>query len=309
MQTSLLFVLLCSASVVIQSLQEVKFMNEIVTFDGEIKYISQDYPDYVGDNNMITYSDDDVPSSFSYWYDNGLMTQVLNQHVSQYCGSCWIHATASTLADRLKIQSNGKQLDIIPSIQMILNCGKMVGSCSGGDVHALLRYWHNSKDGVPDSTCNPYRAADGLCNDLGICYTCSYTGLCYQVFNYVSVKVSDYYRVIGDTNIQKEIKANGPVICYINSDCIETYTGGISPYNETETGGKCNALQFNHAIQINGWGVDESDGTQYWVIRNSWGTSYGENGFLRIVRGGAYKPLGCYAATPYLDYVNADAQQ
>jgi len=64
-----------------------------------------------------------------------------------------------------------------------------------------------------------------------------------------------------------------------------------------ETGGACHPYKFDHAIQLNGWGTDEN-GTDYWIGRNSWGTYWGEHGFFRIVRGGAYNPIGCYWAVP-----------
>ena len=79
-----------------------------------------------------------------------------------------------------------------------------------------------------------------------------------------------------------EIYARGPVSAYINADCIETYTGhsilsfrlitliplfiaflgGINMYDT------CNTRTTNHAIQLNGWGVE--NGTEYWIGRNSW---------------------------------------
>lgn len=64
----------------------------------------------------------ELPASLDYRTE-GLLTSDLNQHIPVYCGSCWAHAAFSSIADRLKIKSGGKQRDIIPSVQALINCG------------------------------------------------------------------------------------------------------------------------------------------------------------------------------------------
>ena len=77
-----------------------------------------------------------MPDSFC-WGDvnNGTsyLTNMLNQHLPQWCGSCWAHAALSSIADRIKIARNAEGPDINLSIQFILNCGgDVAGSCLGG---------------------------------------------------------------------------------------------------------------------------------------------------------------------------------
>jgi C1A family cysteine protease len=67
--------------------------------------------------NPVNYEVNDLPTSWD-WREKGLLTTDLNQHIPVYCGSCWAHATASTLGDRIKILTNGMQRDVIPSIQV-----------------------------------------------------------------------------------------------------------------------------------------------------------------------------------------------
>ena len=56
-----------------------------------------------------------------------------NQHIPQYCGSCWAHGALSALGDRIKIARNAKGIDINLAVQHLLNCGN-VGTCYGGSI-------------------------------------------------------------------------------------------------------------------------------------------------------------------------------
>ena len=92
---------------------------------------------------------EDLPASLDY-REQGLLTTDLNQHIPVYCGSCWAHSAFSSTADGLKIQAKGKDRDVIPSVQALINCGH-AGSCNGGNSGAANRYVFNN--GIPDVTC------------------------------------------------------------------------------------------------------------------------------------------------------------
>lgn len=236
---------------------------------------------------------EDLPESYDL-RQTGLLTTDLNQHIPVYCGSCWAHSAFSSIADRIKIQTNGKQRDIIPSIQALINCGD-AGTCNGGDSNAANKWVH--KNGIPDVTCQQYQAKNMKCSAMNMCMNCDHdTGNCYEITNYPEITVTEYGTAKGDYQIMAEIFARGPVSAYIDATCIEDYTGGINMYDTC-------TKRINHAIQLNGWGTE--NGTDYWIGRNSWGTYWGESGFFRIVRGGSYKPQEGYWAVPSLsEYEN-----
>merc|ERR1711918_208829 len=76
----------------------------------------------------------------------------------------------------------------------------------------------------------------------------------------------------GATAMQKEIYARGPISCTIDAGPIEEYTGGIA---------KDRSFMTDHVVSVVGWGTDSNEGI-YWLVRNSWGEYWGENGYVRI---------------------------
>ena len=79
--------------------------------------------------------------------------------------------------------------------------------------------------------------------------------------------------------MQAEIYARGPISCVMDvTQTLLDYTGGVFTSREGKWLGK-------HAVEVTGWGVDEETNTPYWIVRNSWGTYWGENGWFRIAMG------------------------
>ena len=101
---------------------------------------------------------EDLPNEWRWDNVNGTsyVTKNLNQHIPQYCGSCWAHGAISQLGDRIKIARKGKGVDRNLSVQHVLNCGN-AGSCYGGDQHAAYQ-WIHQNGFVAYDTENPYMA-------------------------------------------------------------------------------------------------------------------------------------------------------
>jgi len=221
---------------------------------------------------------EDIPAEFDWRNVNGTnyITWDKNQHIPQYCGSCWAQGTTSALSDRISIMRGGvfPQINLAP--QVLISCG--VGSCDGGNPGFAYTYAH--KNGIPDQTCQAYQSKNMKCGDLSVCETCAPTnssftpGACTKVDNPTLYYVGDHGKVKGADKYKAEIFARGPIGAGIDATAgLEAYTGGV--YSEVKT-----FTKVNHEISIIGWGID--NGTEYWTVRNSWGTYWGENGYFRI---------------------------
>merc|ERR1711879_296446 len=115
----------------------------------------------------------DYPSSFSWCNKSGISycTISINQHIPQYCGSCWAQGSMSALSDRIKIARNAKGIDIQLSVQHLMNCGT-AGTCNGGEPGAAYQWIKKVSEqtgsGIGYTTNQPYLACshdvkDGFC--------------------------------------------------------------------------------------------------------------------------------------------------
>ena len=234
------------------------------------------------------------------------LTSILNQHIPQYCGSCWAHATLSALGDRIKIKRRGRGADINLAVQHILNCGGYAGSCHGGNPLSVYE-WIKNNGHIAFASANPYTACssestagwcphvNSTCKPINIARTCSgfdeSGGSCSALTNYPNATVTEYGVVIGPQQIMAEVLERGPVACSVAAtDALDNYEGGI--LHEDPADGAQN-MQVNHVVSIVGWGEEMVTNYQngqdkmvpYWEVRNSWGEHWGEMGFFRVVRG------------------------
>eukprot|EP00485_Elphidium_margaritaceum_P010832 CAMPEP_0202691496 /NCGR_PEP_ID=MMETSP1385-20130828/6196_1 /ASSEMBLY_ACC=CAM_ASM_000861 /TAXON_ID=933848 /ORGANISM="Elphidium margaritaceum" /LENGTH=348 /DNA_ID=CAMNT_0049346913 /DNA_START=31 /DNA_END=1077 /DNA_ORIENTATION=- len=243
----------------------------------------------------------DLPASFTWGDVNGVsyLTHSLNQHLPQYCGSCWAHGALSSMADRIKIARKAQGDDINLSVQFILNCGtETAGSCYGGS-HVGTWEFINQTGYVPYDTCMQYIACssdskegfcphvDTTCNKANTCRTCDTFagdgGACTQIDYFPNATVAEWGQISFDKDdmalttqqIKSEIFVRGPVAACINAEPILDYVGGIFTNDSFPAG-------TNHIVSIVGWGTDPDSQTEYWIIRNSWGQYWGELGYLRV---------------------------
>ena len=245
---------------------------------------------------IVYHAPESLPLAFSWNNIAGVnyLTKNLNQHIPVYCGSCWAHGSISSLADRIKIKRKAAWPDINLSIQFLLNC-QMGGSCNGGDHLATYKAIHEYGS-IPYDDCMIYQACSSdsseegcknnkqmfECTATNICKTCdTFTnrgGTCSPIMHYPNATIARYGAVKGSADMMAEIYKNGPIACGINAEEIVDYTGGVLDLPHQ-------LKMINHIISVVGWGYDEAINKQYWFIRNSWGSYWGELGFMRLVLG------------------------
>jgi len=194
-----------------------------------------------------------------------------------HCGSCWAFGAVESLADRFCIQSKGKT-KVVLSAQDLTSCDGSNGGCNGGFPLSAWKYMQST--GVVSEECYPY--AMGTCQHPGCSEwptpKCNKTCANSAKFEDDKRHAASAYSIGRDVaKIQTEIMTNGPVegtfTVYVD---FNTYKSGV--YIHT-TG----AAEGGHAIKIIGWGTESN--VPYWLIANSWNTTWGDEGYFKIRRG------------------------
>jgi len=191
-----------------------------------------------------------------------------------HCGSCWAFGAAESFGDRYCVAS-GKSVAFSP--QHIIDCYKDNDGCMGGVLD--LTWYDLVKQGVVTDECKPY-AGEAHDECFTVCNNSQHTPAEYYYAKnaYSTFVAFNYEKTV--RAIQEEIMARGPVEAafYVLEDFMK-YQSGV--YQRTAGA----EYEGGHAIKIIGWGTDKDTKVPYWLVANSWGKDWGEDGFFRIRRG------------------------
>lgn len=251
------------------------------------------------------------------WTAKGGVTSVKNQGS---CGSCWTFSTVGGLEGAMFVA--GRKLQDL-SMQHILACDTGGAGCRGGSMDQA--YGWVADNGVTALADEPYLCLDGsasectgmkcggcslqtgercvfkddcakhvegsTCNKAGLVHHCECpAGQCFQDGKCSEHKSADFVIAKGDVTTHTDVDqtegaleaavAQQPVSVAIEADqsVFQHYTGGIL------TDDACGE-NLDHGVLAVGYGVDK--GTKYWKVKNSWGTTFGEDGYIRIEKGTA----------------------
>lgn len=199
----------------------------------------------------------------------GLVPPIVDQG---QCGSCWDFSGTGVVTSSLIKAGYGKaDGSFMGSEQYTLDCYQN-GGCNGDDNTTVLD--HAKSVGIPlTSQYGPYRGSPQRCG-----YVSSMT--LYKIADWGFCTTSNEDGVANVQDIKNAMVQYGPIGCAIAAD--DAFMN--SPAGQVFTGS--GSRQINHDVILVGWHDDASiPGGGYWILRNSWGTSWCENGYIRIAYG------------------------
>jgi len=213
--------------------------------------------------DQYRYSRATVPSSYSS-VEKGLVSPIKNQG---QCGSCVAFATTNCVETCYK-KITGKFGDY--SEQQMVDCGYGKGGfgCNGAYPHAYAKWAGDRGKGLASEKQYPYKNTHPS-------LTCSSR---IPVFNQGARVSGSYYTYGGDEELMKKlVYEHGAVVATVKA------AGPFSSYGGGVFSGCHPGSATDHAISVVGYGTE--GGVDYWLIKNSWGTWWGDKGYIKIQRG------------------------
>jgi len=206
-----------------------------------------------------------IPDSVD-WRKQNMVVGVKNQGS---CGSCWTFSTTGAVESAWAIAGN--KLTSLAEQQLV--------DCAGGFDN------HGCNGGLPSQAFQYLMWAGGQETEADYKYTAR-DGRCQFSAQKVHAKISDEFNITqgdeSDTGLPGAIATKGPVsICYQVASDFRNYRSGVY----TSTICKDGPMDVNHAVLAVGYDTDSASGLPYYWVKNSWGTSFGINGYFKIVRG------------------------
>lgn len=216
---------------------------------------------------------EDLPKEFNW---KSLIQDSIRQGE---CGSCYTFATMEMAQARIKKKYNET---VKLSVQYSLNCNYYNQGCEGGYPTLVSKF--GSEFQFVDESCLKYTAKNGKCSD-----SCDVSALSrvYKVKNYWFV--GGNYGKCSERAMMLELMNKGPFVVSFEPNMeFMYYKKGIFHSvlaAEWIVEGKDQPSweKVDHSVLLVGWG--EEDGEKYWILQNSWGTNWGENGLFRMRRG------------------------
>ena len=212
------------------------------------------------------------------WRTKGAVTPVKNQGS---CGSCWAYSATGSIEGRWFLAGN--PLTSV-SEQQLVSCDHIDGGCNGGFMDDAFEWIINYRNGeIVTEAAYPYVSGGG------------YSPACKPKAEIdampLGAKISGYDHMADGEDTLAAYVLKGPVSVAVDATTFQSYRSGVVT--------SCINRQLNHGVLAVGF--DDSHVPPYWIIKNSWGTSWGEQGYMRLVKGAHQCLLGDYSTTAIVD--------
>ena len=218
-------------------------------------------------------SEEKVPESYD-WRDHGVLSHVKTQGS---CGGCWAFSALTSLESAI-FRKYG-YLPIL-SVQQLVDCDNGNWGCSGGIIHNAYQYIRDY--GVEEALTYPYEYGQNYCR-----YNVRRSK--FSLANFVYLGDDD------EEKMKTMLIKYGPLAITINANLLQYYTDGVINVSYESC-----PYAPSHGVVIVGYGTT-ARGLDYWIVRNSWGPNWGENGYFRIVRGKGLCGINKYVTAVLLE--------
>ncbi|KAF6212413.1 hypothetical protein GE061_012935 [Apolygus lucorum] len=194
------------------------------------------------------------------WRTKGAVTPIKNQG---QCGSCWAFSTTGSLEGQHALKK-GKLVSL--SEQQLVDCSGAEGNdgCDGGLMDNGFAYI-KANNGIDTEASYPYTGEDGTC-------AAKKSDIAATVTGHVDIESGS------ESNLQDASATVGPISVAIDASSydFQLYESGV--YDESD----CSTTELDHGVLVVGYGTDS--GSAYWLVKNSWGTDWGINGYIQMSR-------------------------
>jgi C1A family cysteine protease len=226
------------------------------------------------ESEKITFLESTAPDSFD-WRTQGAVGPVKDQGA---CGSCWAFSTVGNIEGINYIKSKTM---VQYSEQQLVDCDDNGDEgCNGGLMENAFGYLQKT-GGIMASADYKYTARDQKCK-----FDKTKVALLISGFKFAGSE--------DEEQIKQFLYETGPLAIALNADPLQFYNGGIIDDDAED----CDPQGLNHGVTLIGYGVEK--GVNYWIVKNSWGNSWGEKGYFRMARGKGTCGINTYVTSATL---------
>ena len=239
---------------------------------------------YINANPVQVKVTNEAPAAFD-WRDKGVVSAVKDQGS---CGSCWAFSTVANLEGLYALK---KGVVKTFSEQYLVDCDTNDEGCNGGLMELSFEWLAVNDGGVMTDADYPYTGRKSTCRQ--------------DSSKYVDMKVTGWVKLgdggaeefspVDEEAMKEFLYQTGPLAIALNATPLQFYMGGIADYGSWI----CDPSGINHAVTLVGYGSESKD---YWIVKNSWGKSWGESGYFRMARGKETCGINYYVTTATVEF-------